>query len=81
LPSVEITTGHLTVKIDATEASARELSELAAALLARAAEHARPPGVISVGGAAGGGHTPTVPQPLNPGDGSGPRDLSTGVTF
>lgn len=81
MPSVEVTAGHLSVKIDANETSAKELAEVAAGLLAHAATHARPPGVISVGGAAGGGHTPEVPRPVNPGDGSGARDLSTGAVY
>lgn len=81
MPSVEVTAGHLAVKIDANEASAKELAELAAVLVAQAAAHARPPGVISVGAAAGGGHTAPMPGPINPGDGSGARDLATGTVY
>lgn len=77
MPSVEITAGGASVKIEATEASARELAEIAAGLLAGAAALVPVPGVISIGAAAGGGYAPPVQQPLNPGDGAGPRDLST----
>lgn len=77
MPSVEVTAGHLAVKIDANETSAKELAEIAAGLLAQAAAHARPPGVISVGSAAGSGYAVEAPRPINPGDGSGYRDLAT----
>lgn len=77
MPSIEISAGGASVKIEAAEVSARELAEIAAGLLAGAAALVPTPGIISVGAAAGGGYAPTVPQPLNPGDGTGPRDLGT----
>jgi len=81
MPSVEVTAGGASVKIEAGEASAKELAQIAADLLARAAALVPAPGVISVGGAAGGGYAPDVPRPLNPGDGAGARDLSTGAVY
>lgn len=81
MPSVEVTAGSATVKLEAGEASAKELAEIAAGLLERAAALVPAPGVISVGGAAGGGYATPTPRPLNPGDGERLRDLSTGQTY